>query len=116
MAPRQGSALAWLRRDLRLDDNAALGRALANHGRVFCAFVFDTEILDALESRTDRRVGFIWQSVRELRERLRAAGGDLIVLHGRAREEVPSLAAALGVDTVVVAEDYEPAAVDRDLA
>jgi deoxyribodipyrimidine photo-lyase len=114
MAPRQGSALAWLRRDLRLDDNAAIGHALAKHGRVFCAFVFDTEILDALESRADRRVDFIWRSVRALRERLQEAGGDLIVLHGRAREEVPSLAAALGVDEVVVAADYEPAAVDRD--
>jgi deoxyribodipyrimidine photo-lyase len=109
-------ALVWLRRDLRLDDNAALGHALANHGRVFCAFVFDTEILDALESRADRRVDFIWRSVRELRETLRQAGGELIVLHGRAREEVPRLAAALGVDTVVAAEDYEPAAVDRDRA
>jgi deoxyribodipyrimidine photo-lyase len=114
MAARQDSALAWLRRDLRLDDNAALGRALAAHARVFCAFVFDTEILDALAARADRRVDFIWQSVRELREALRQAGGDLIVLHGRAREEVPRLAAALGVAEVVAAEDYEPAAVARD--
>jgi deoxyribodipyrimidine photo-lyase len=52
--------------------------------------------------------------VRELRENLRGQGGDLIVLHGRAREEVPRLAAALGVDEVVAAEDYEPAAVARD--
>jgi deoxyribodipyrimidine photo-lyase type I len=114
MAPRQGSALAWLRRDLRLDDNAAIGHALSKHGRVFCAFVFDTQILDALESRADRRVDFIWRSVRELRERLRLAGGELIVLHGRAREEVPRLAADLGVSEVVAAEDYEPAAVARD--
>ncbi len=107
-------ALVWFRRDLRLDDNAALGRALAQAERVFCCFVFDTEILDALESRADRRVDFIWQSVRELRENLRGQGGVLIVLHGRAREEVPCLAAALGVDEVVAAEDYEPAAVARD--
>lgn len=107
-------SLAWFRRDLRLDDNAALGWALAQAERVFCCFVFDTEILDALESRADRRVDFIWQSVRELRENLRGRGGDLIVLHGRAREEVPRLAASLGVDEVVAAEDYEPAAVARD--
>lgn len=106
--------LVWFRRDLRLDDNGALGRALAQAERVFCCFVFDTEILDALESRADRRVDFIWQSVRELRENLRGQGGDLIVLHGRAREEVPRLAASLGVDEVVAAEDYEPAAVARD--
>ena len=109
-------ALVWFRRDLRLDDNAALGRALAGAQRVFCAFVFDSEILDALESRADRRVDFIWQSVRELRETLRGQGGDLVVLHGRAREEVPRLAAALGVDEVVAAEDYEPAAVAATLA
>jgi deoxyribodipyrimidine photo-lyase len=107
-------ALVWFRRDLRLDDNAALGRALANHGRVFCAFVFDTEILDALASRADRRVDFIWRSLRELRERLCAAGGDLIVLHGRAREVLPRLAADLGVGEVIAAEDYEPAAAARD--
>lgn len=114
MASSSRSALAWFRRDLRLDDNAALGRALAQAERVFCCFVFDTEILDALESRADRRVDFIWRSVRELRERLQESGGDLIVLHGRAREEVPRLAAALGVDEVAAAEDYEPAAVARD--
>ncbi|MDT3735747.1 MAG: deoxyribodipyrimidine photo-lyase [Denitratisoma sp.] len=114
MAPRQGGALAWLRRDLRLDDNAALGHALEKHERVFCAFVFDTEILDPLASRTDRRVDFIWNSVRELRERLREAGGDLIVLHGRARDVLPRLAADLGVGEVVAAEDYEPAAVRDD--
>jgi deoxyribodipyrimidine photo-lyase len=107
-------ALVWFRRDLRLDDNAALGRALAQAESVYCGFVFDTEILDALASRADRRVDFIWHSVRELRGRLQAAGGDLIVLHGRAREEVPRLAAALGVDEVVAAEDYEPQAAARD--
>ena len=110
----RGGALAWFRRDLRIDDNAALGRALATAQRVHCVFVFDTEILDALDSRADRRVAFIWHSVRELREALQGQGGDLIVLHGRASEEVPRLAAALGVDEVVAAEDYEPAACARD--
>lgn len=107
-------SLVWFRRDLRLDDNAALGHALAGAERVFCVFVFDAEILDALEVCADRRVDFIWCSVRELRGNLRAAGGDLIVLHGRAREAVPRLAADLGVGEVVAAEDYEPAAVARD--
>lgn len=110
----RGGALAWFRRDLRIDDNAALGRAIATAQRVHCVFVFDTEILDALDSRADRRVAFIWHSVRELREALQGQGSDLIVLHGRAREEVPRLAAALGVDEVVAAADYEPAAVVRD--
>src|SRR5262245_59489276 len=39
------SALFWFRRDLRLDDNAGLYYALRSAGRVFCAFVYDREIL-----------------------------------------------------------------------
>ena len=41
-------ALVWFRRDLRDFDHAALGRALADAREVYCAFVFDREILDAL--------------------------------------------------------------------
>ena len=42
------SALVWFRRDLRTNDNAALYHALRSAREVWCAFVFDTEILDVL--------------------------------------------------------------------
>ena len=108
--------LFWFRRDLRDEDNAGLHYALASSRQVHCAFVFDREILDALPSRADRRVEFIRESVGELRASLRARGGDLIVLHGRAREEIPTLAAKLGVAALFANEDYEPAAIARDAA
>ncbi|MGB8437428.1 MAG: deoxyribodipyrimidine photo-lyase [Burkholderiales bacterium] len=108
------SALVWYRRDLRLTDHAALSRALDASSAVYCVFCFDTEILDPLPSRTDRRVEFIWHTVQELDRALAERGGGLIVLHGRAREEVPRLAVALGVATVYANRDYEPAARERD--
>jgi deoxyribodipyrimidine photo-lyase len=108
------SALVWFRRDLRLADHAALSRALEECATVYCTFCFDTEILDPLPSRTDRRVEFIWHAVRELHEALAERGGDLTVLHGRATREVPQLAAALGAATVYANRDYEPAARARD--
>ena len=92
------SALVWFRRDLRDFDHAALYHALKSHRRVFCAFVFDSEILDALPSRADRRVEFIHASVVELDAALRARGGGLIVRHGPARDVIPALAAALQVN------------------
>jgi deoxyribodipyrimidine photo-lyase len=109
-------SLFWFRRDLRDEDNAGLHYALAASREVHCAFVFDREILDALPTRCDRRVEFIRESLRELRDRLSAHGGGLIVLHGRAREEIPALAARLSVDAVFANEDYEPATVARDAA
>ncbi|HEU5296303.1 MAG TPA: deoxyribodipyrimidine photo-lyase, partial [Burkholderiaceae bacterium] len=42
------AALVWLRRDLRVRDNSALHHALHAARRVWCAFVFDAAILDAL--------------------------------------------------------------------
>jgi deoxyribodipyrimidine photo-lyase len=108
------AALVWFRRDLRDHDHAALYHALKQARRVYCAFCFDTEILDALRSRADRRVEFIWHSVVELAARLAERGGALLVVHGRAREEIPRLAEALGVGAVYANHDYEPAAMDRD--
>ncbi|MFM1990477.1 MAG: hypothetical protein RJA99_3434 [Pseudomonadota bacterium] len=108
------TGLVWFRRDLRVDDHAALSRALANHGRVFCAFVFDRDILDPLPSRSDRRVEFIRDALRELDGTLRELGGGLLVVHDRAVDAIPALAARLGVAEVFAARDYEPAAVRRD--
>jgi deoxyribodipyrimidine photo-lyase len=116
VSPREadGSALVWFRRDLRNFDHVALHAALAAYRAVHCAFVFDTEILDALGSKADRRVTFIWESVRELKAALESGGGGLHVLHGRARDEIPRLARSLGVGAVYANRDYEPQAIARD--
>jgi deoxyribodipyrimidine photo-lyase len=81
---------------------------------VHCVFVFDTEILNGLESSADRRVTFVWESVRELKAALEARGGGLHVLHGWAREAIPLLARSLGVGAVYANRDYEPQAITRD--
>lgn len=121
MAPSASSALVWFRRDLRSFDHAALYHALKDYRRVYCAFVFDTEILDALASRADRRVEFIRDSLVELDAGLDAlsrqaggAGSGLLVRHGRADQEIPRLAMELGVAAVLTNRDYEPAAIARD--
>jgi deoxyribodipyrimidine photo-lyase len=106
-------ALVWFRRDLRLLDHTALRQALQRSHQVWCCFVFDTEILDALP-RADRRVDFIHRSVLALDHDLRQRGGGLIVLHGPASEELPRLARRLGVQAVYTHRDYEPAARRRD--
>jgi deoxyribodipyrimidine photo-lyase len=108
------SALVWFRRDLRLDDNAALFHALKRHSQVHCVFIFDRDILDALKRPDDRRVEFIWQSIQELKQALQAQGSDLHVLHDSARIALPRLAASLSVEAVYTNHDYEPAAIARD--
>jgi len=108
--------LVWFRRDLRDFDHAALHAALRDSDAVYCAFIFDREILDALADRADRRVQFILESASELDAALRTAGGALMVRHGFARDAVPELAQLLGVDAVYANHDYEPQAIARDTA
>jgi deoxyribodipyrimidine photo-lyase len=105
--------LMWFRRDLRVDDNAALWRALRTCREVVCVFVFDQAILDSLP-RADRRVEFIRESLVELGAELRALGGGLIVRHAVAEDEIPELAHALDVQAVFANRDDEPAAIARD--
>jgi len=111
------SGLVWFRRDLRIEDNTALYQALRACQRVYCAFVFDRDILEPLP-RADRRVEFIRESLVDLDNRLREAAGrpgaGLIVRHGKAVDEVAQLARQLGVQAVFAAHDYEPQAIARD--
>ncbi|TNF58281.1 MAG: deoxyribodipyrimidine photo-lyase [Burkholderiales bacterium] len=116
--------LMWFRRDLRATDNAALHHALRTCRQVWCIFVFDTEILDPLQARgltADRRVEFIRESLVDLDAQLRSlgqvhglSGTGLIVRHARARDEIPAVAARLGVQAVFANHDDEPAAKARD--
>ncbi len=119
--PSPARALVWIRRDLRCDDHAALYHALRRFDQVHCLFVFDTDILEALPSRQDRRVEFIHASVLQLHEMLQALaersgvqGAGLIVRHGPAADCVVALAQSLGVQEVLTHRDYEPQAIARD--
>ncbi len=107
-------SLVWFRRDLRDYDHAALYHALKNSKQVYCAFIFDTHILDLLKNKADRRVEFIWESLKELKKAFQDNGGDLIVEHGAAVNKIPELASRLQVEAVFTNHDYEPAAIERD--
>jgi deoxyribodipyrimidine photo-lyase len=107
------NSLVWFRRDLRVEDHAALHHALRSSDRVYCAFVFDSDILAGLP-RDDRRVQFIHASLGELDARLRAWGAYLIVRQGRAADEIVRLAAELDVESVFANRDHEPQALARD--
>jgi deoxyribodipyrimidine photo-lyase len=109
------SSLMWFRRDLRFTDNAALYHALKRCRRVFCVFIFDTEILQHLP-RQDRRVVFIYESAQQLHSALQRYGGGLIMQHGNAAEVITALAAQLQVQAVFTNHDDEPYAHRRDSA
>lgn len=83
------SALVWFRRDLRVDDHAALYRALRASRRVYCVFVFDREILDALPSKQDRRLDDRACNVEASRKSVRGCQDDAATSAGSVGDADP---------------------------
>lgn len=106
--------ICWLRRDLRLDDNAALYHALKAGKPVVPVFIFDRHILDKLENRDDRRVAFIHTTLLQLQLELEKKGSTLDVRHGIPENIFPELLRDYEVESVFASSDYEPYARERD--
>ncbi|MDB5930849.1 MAG: phrA [Polaromonas sp.] len=121
MHKKYRTGLMWFRRDLRVQDNAALHHALISCEQVFCAFIFDKAILGSLP-RADRRVEFIRESLVDLNAQLQQLGlacgaglsAGLVVRHADASSALPELAARLSVNAVFSNHDDEPYSLARD--
>jgi deoxyribodipyrimidine photo-lyase len=105
--------LFWHRRDLRIDDNAGLYKALKSGGKVQPIFIFDKNILDKLPAN-DQRVLFIHQEISKLKKHYQDLGSDLKVMYGLPLEIIPRLVEEHEITSVFSNRDYEPYALDRD--
>ena len=106
--------LFWFRRDLRLQDNHGLYRALEGHSGVLPLFIFDQNILDHLENCKDARVEFIYQRIQELKQQLEQHGSSLYIAQGKPKAIFEKLLRDFKVEAVYTNHDYEPYARDRD--
>ncbi|MFT6338337.1 MAG: deoxyribodipyrimidine photo-lyase, partial [Halioglobus sp.] len=106
--------LFWFRRDLRLNDNAGLYHALKNGVEVKPIFIFDTEILDKLDNKSDARLTFIYDTISELKSELEAIGSSLDVYYGNPIEVFKKLALDEELQAVYTNKDYERYAISRD--
>ena len=104
----------WFRRDLRLEDNAGLYHALRAGLPVLPVFIFDTGILDKLNDRSDPRLGFIHDTIKQLSARLEELGTTLLIRHGKPADIWAELAQLFPIQTVFANRDYEPYAIARD--
>ncbi|TFH49795.1 MAG: deoxyribodipyrimidine photo-lyase [Bacteroidia bacterium] len=107
-------AIFWYRRDLRIRDNAGLFHALQSGFRVLPIFVFDTEILDRLDERKDRRIEFITGALNELQKIFVEAGSSIAVYHTLPEVAFRMLLSEYNVKAVYANRDYEPGAISRD--
>jgi deoxyribodipyrimidine photo-lyase len=112
--PKIRLSIFWFRRDLRLTDNHGLYEALRAGQSILPIFIFDTDILDSLKDKKDKRVNFIYRQLQTIQKELLGVKSSLYILHGHPKTCFEKLMQDWNVDSVYTNHDYEPYAVRRD--
>ncbi len=103
------TSIWWIRRDVRLTDNAALHAAL-EAGSVIPAFILDP----AFNGPSPRRKDFLYEGLHELNRDLRARNSYLVLRRGRPVEALNRLVQETNAETIFAEEDFTPYALKRD--
>jgi deoxyribodipyrimidine photo-lyase len=104
------NAIWWIRRDLRLTDNAALHSAL-KAGSVLPVFILDP----AFDSSSARRKNFLYEGLHALDKDLRERNSYLVIRHGKPLDALKQLVTETGAEAIFAEEDFTPYARKRDL-
>lgn len=103
------TAIWWIRRDLRLTDNASLQAAL-EAGPVIPAFILDP----AFSHSSIRRKNFLYEGLHALDKDLRSRGSYLVVRNGEPLEMLKQLLAETKASVICAEEDFTLYARKRD--
>ncbi len=107
-------SLCWLRRDLRIEDNAALFHSLKSGQPVLPLFIFDTDLINNLEY-DDKRLIFLYDTVLKLKLKFESFSSTLLVRIGKPEVIFDELFKEFEVGSVYANVDYEPYSIKRDL-
>ena len=99
----------WVRRDLRLTDNAALQVAL-EAGPVVPVFILDP----AFSGSSLRRKDFLYEGLHAFDRDLRARGSYLVIRKGNTVQALGELLWETDSETIYSEEDFTPYAIKRD--
>ena len=99
----------WIRRDLRLTDNATLHAALEADS-VIPIFVLDP----AFSRSSPRRRDFLYEGLHTLDKDLRARGSYLVIRSGKPVQVLEQFLRDTHSDAIYAEEDFTPYAVQRD--
>ncbi len=89
----------WLKRDLRLEDNEALIRAIQDKNPCLCVYIFEDIILKN-PHYSQRHFDFIKQSLEDINFHLKAYNTKVLVVHAEAVSFFQNLSEKLNIKTV----------------
>ncbi|OIQ36811.1 MAG: deoxyribodipyrimidine photolyase [Bacteroidetes bacterium MedPE-SWsnd-G1] len=106
-------SICWFRRDLRINDNHALFKALNSGTPVLPIFIFDKNIIEELDAN-DARITFIYEQLNLLNKEFKKNNSGIYILIDTPIKAWKKLVSEFIVKEVFYNEDYEPYAIGRD--
>jgi len=103
----------WFRRDLRLNDNHGLYKALKYSNTVLPIFIYDTNITNKLEEN-DHRLKFISDTITDMNSKLHSTNNKIFTFKGKPSEVLSQLIKKYKIKAIFFNKDYEPYARERD--
>ena len=114
-AEQPPAAILWFRRDLRLDDNAALHAAIETGGAIVPVYIREPEGHN-IGPLGGAQEWWLHHSLQALHKALRELGSDLVLRTGAAVDVLADLAHETGAQTVFINRAYERDEQDRKIA
>ena len=103
------TSIWWIRRDLRLADNAALHSALGA-GSALPVFILDP----AFDDSSARRKSFLYEALSALDKELRKRNSYLVIRKGKPIDALRQIFDEVKADAIYAEEDFTPYARKRD--
>jgi deoxyribodipyrimidine photo-lyase len=112
---KYSKGLFIFRRDLRLEDNTALNKALDECETVVPCFIFDPrQVGNDNEFRSQNAIQFMTESLADLARQIKKKNGHLHFFKEKAEDVVEQLLKNESLDAVYVNKDYTPFSLKRD--
>ncbi len=103
----RGKSVVWFRKDLRLNDNPALARALTSGKKIIPIFVWDKEEGGDWKAGSASRL-WLHHALNSLSESIGKLGGRLILAKGKPAQILPSIARETQAEEVLYGRVYDP--------
>lgn len=115
MKKKYNTSLFIFRRDLRIQDNQALLKALTLSEHVITCFIFDPQQIGSANSyRSSNSIQFMLHSLTELAQEFRQRDGRLYFFAGHPEDVLRKIAAKISLGALFVSKDYTPFSTQRD--
>lgn len=100
------TAIFWFRNDLRIKDNTALNKALAENDEVIPLYIIDPNIINS-SNNGSAKIKFLFDSLKDITERLSQANSKLIIRYGKSDEQLIKLTQELEITKVYFNRIYD---------